>query len=567
MTERSREIRRRCWTRTRSFLEVNLKLTGSAGIWSSNFVFALQSTAIPVLAPTLASQFAHSELTSYLGFSFSLTNTLGIPVYGVLLDSLGRRNAMTLAALLFGLGSLMCGLSRSIWSLIAWRAVSGLGGGGLLACSAVILTDLVELQERGFYQGIMMTIFGLGALLGGPVSGWIMDKGEWPWAFYLQLPIVLFCIVTVRSFLPNRKLPSSTTAGEMVRAQPIPLSTALKGLDFAGIATLFVSFSALIVGLSFHTAFFLPWSDIRVAGLLAIAAVTFVLFLRAELRAKNPIIPLGMFARGQLRAIWLSGFLLLCSSQMFLFYVPLYFSLIGASGSASGLVVSICSGVGLALGSLIGGWYIRRGVGSYTRLGKMALVPPILTCAIAATEWTSSWPQWAYYATVLPSNLGYAVFLVVSLVSTIASVDAQTMPKATALLYTVRSLGATLGISLGGCVQIWALVRQLRKRFYGPGSRKLINNIVRQKSFMYTLPEEQRQQAVEAYLSSLRATWAVAAALACCTLLASTFIKEKRLPGKQQLEQAQQLQDERAIGSVGDDGRVAERRTEHNASA
>ncbi|EJT53053.1 hypothetical protein A1Q1_00060 [Trichosporon asahii var. asahii CBS 2479] len=499
-----------------------------AGIWSSNFVFALQSTAIPVLAPTLASQFAHSELTSYLGFSFSLTNTLGIPVYGVLLDSLGRRDAMTLAALLFGLGSLMCGLSRSIWSLIAWRAVSGLGGGGLLACSAVILTDLVELQERGFYQGIMMTIFGLGALLGGPVSGWIMDKGEWPWAFYLQLPIVLFCIVTVRSFLPDRKLPSSTTAGEMVRAQPIPLSTALKGLDFAGIATLFVSFSALIVGLSFHTAFFLPWSDIRVAGLLAIAAVT---------------------------------------SQMFLFYVPLYFSLIGASGSASGLVVSICSGVGLALGSLIGGWYIRRGVGSYTRLGKMALVPPILTCAIAATEWTSSWPQWAYYATVLPSNLGYAVFLVVSLVSTIASVDAQTMPKATALLYTVRSLGATLGISLGGCVQIWALVRQLRKRFYGPGSRKLINNIVRQKSFMYTLPEEQRQQAVEAYLSSLRATWAVAAALACCTLLASTFIKEKRLPGKQQLEQAQQVQDERAIGSVGDDGRVAERRTEHNASA
>lgn len=441
---------------------------------------------------------------------------------------------MTLAAGLFGLGSLMCGLSGNIWSLIAWRALSGLGGGGLLTCSAVILTDLVELQERGFYQGIMMSVFGTGALLGGPVSGWIMDRGNWPWAFFLQLPIAIFCIVTVRAFLPDRKTPNSTTAGDIVRAQPTPLGTALRSLDFAGISTLFVTFSALIVGLSFHTAFFLPWGDVRVSGLLGLSGLMFVQFLRAEMRAKNPIIPLGMFARGQLRAIWLSGFLLLCSSQMFLFYVPLYFSLIGASGSGSGLVVSVCSGVGLALGSLLGGWYIRRGVGSYTRLGRVSLIPPIITCSIAAWAWSASWPQWAYYLAVMPSNVGYAVFLVVSLVSTIASVDAQTMPKATALLYTVRSLGATLGISLGGCVQIWALVRELRKRFYGPGAKAIINNIVRQKSYLYTLPPDQKRQAIEAYLASLRMTWAVAAVLACGTLGAGLFIKEKRLPGKQQ---------------------------------
>lgn len=485
-----------------------------------------------MLAPTLASQFEHSELTSYLGFSFSLTNTLGIPVYGVLLDSLGRRDAMTLAAGLFGLGSLMCGLSTSIWALIFWRALSGLGGGGLLTCSAVILTDLVELQERGYYQGIMMSIFGTGALLGGPVSGWIMDRGQWPWAFFLPLPIVLFCVVTVRAFLPARKLPSSTTAGDLVRAHPAPLGEALASLDYAGIVALFVTFSALIVGLSLHTALFLPWSDWRVTGLLLLSVVSLALFVRAEIRALNPIIPLGMFARGQLRAIWLSGFLLLCASQMFLFYVPLYFSLIGASGTASGLVVSVCSGVGLALGSLFAGWYIRRGLGSYTRLGKVALLPPIVTCALAAGAWTERWPQWAYYASVLPSNLGYAVFLCVSLVSLIASVDGRAMPKATALLYTVRSLGATLGISLGGCVQIWSLVRELRRRFVGPGSRRLINRIVRQKSFMYSLPDDQRDAAVDAYLASLRTVWAVAAALAVATLVAGLFIKEKRLPGK-----------------------------------
>ena len=178
------------------------------GIWSSNFVFAFQSTLIPTLAPLISSGFEHAELASYLGSVFSLTSAAGervppsllldlsrtggqkygrgskrdtsnmgikltrtvIPVYGVLMDTLGRTFAMDTACFFFGFGTVLCALSPNMYLLIAARAVAGvsgllnpnedvltrpyqLGGGGLLTVSSVIVTDLVPLRDRGFYQG------------------------------------------------------------------------------------------------------------------------------------------------------------------------------------------------------------------------------------------------------------------------------------------------------------------------------------------------------------------------------------------------------------------------------
>jgi MFS family permease len=121
----------------------------SAGIWSSNFTFAFQSTAIPTLAPTISSAFAHAELASYLGSAFTLGNTAGIPVYGMLSATLGRRFAMLTACAFYGAGTIACALASDMYPLIAARALTGLGGGGLLTVSAVICTDLVDFESSG----------------------------------------------------------------------------------------------------------------------------------------------------------------------------------------------------------------------------------------------------------------------------------------------------------------------------------------------------------------------------------------------------------------------------------
>ncbi|BEI89438.1 uncharacterized protein CcaverHIS019_0208000 [Cutaneotrichosporon cavernicola] len=496
-------------TMTRTRLVVIL-----AGIWSSNFAYALQSTAIPTLAPTIASSFQHAELAAYLGSVFTLANTAFIPVYGVLIDALGRRFAMLAACSFYGAGSAACAMAPGMWSLVAARGLTGLGGGGLLTVSAVICTDLVALHERGFYQ-----VFGVGAALGGPTAGILADRYGWPLAFWSQLPVVVFCATIVFVFLPEPPIAPTHTS----------LLHGLISLDWAGVVLLSTSTASLILGLSFHTSYLRPWSHPSVYGLLIASVVLLVAFVAAEMRAERPIVPMGLFKTSQLRAIWSSAVLLMIGSQALLFHVPTYFAvLMDMPAAEAGWVLSVCSGIGLSTGTLFAGHHIRRG-GRYTWLGVVSLLPSIWGAWIAAT-WQPNWPTWGYYATILPLNTGYAVYLCVSLIALISSVDSRAMPKATALLYTVRSLGATLGVSLGGSIQVGALVRALRQRFGDmAGGEAIIDAVVHSKAAIKDLPKRYAKMALDAYAVSLRTVWIASGCVAVIAVVCASFIQQNEI--------------------------------------
>lgn len=174
--------------------------------------------------------------------------------------------------------------------------------------------------------------------------------------------------------------------------------------------------------------------------------------------------------------------------------------------------------------------HIRKG-GNYTVLGIISLLPSVIACFVAAA-WTPSWPQWAYYATVLPTSIGYAIFLIVTLIATVSSVDSETMPKATALLYTVRSLGSTLGVSLGGSIQVGALVGALRKRFHGAHGRDVIDKVVHSKAAIRQLKGKEVGLALEAYGISLKAVWIAAGVVAILTVFCSFGIRQNEMPEK-----------------------------------
>lgn len=174
--------------------------------------------------------------------------------------------------------------------------------------------------------------------------------------------------------------------------------------------------------------------------------------------------------------------------------------------------------------------HIRKG-GNYTSLGFYSLLPAVVASFVAAT-WTPSWPQWAYYATVLPTSFGYAIFLIVTLIATVSSVDSETMPKATALLYTVRSLGSTLGVSLGGSIQVGVLVSALETRFTGKHGRKVIDAVVHSKAAIRELRPKEMVLALEAYGISLKAVWVAAGVVAVFTVLASLGIRQNQMPEK-----------------------------------
>ncbi|BEJ12342.1 hypothetical protein CspHIS471_0208020 [Cutaneotrichosporon sp. HIS471] len=412
-------------TMTRTRLVVIL-----AGIWSSNFAYALQSTAIPTLAPTIASSFQHAELAAYLGSVFTLANTAFIP-----------------------------------------------------------------------------------------------------------LPVVLFCATIVFVFLPEPPIAPTHTS----------LLHGLISLDWAGVVLLSTSTASLILGLSFHTSYFRPWSHPSVYGLLIASAMLLVAFVWTEMRAERPIVPMGLFKTSQLRAIWTSAVLLMIGSQALLFHVPTYFAvLMDMPAAEAGWVLSVCSGIGLSTGTLFAGHHIRRG-GRYTWLGVISLLPSIWGAWIAAT-WQPNWPTWGYYATILPLNTGYAVYLCVSLIALISSVDSRAMPKATALLYTVRSLGATLGVSLGGSIQVGALVRALRQRFGDmAGGEVIIDAVVHSKAAIKDLPKRYAKMALDAYAVSLRTVWIASGCVAVVAVVCASFIQQNEIhKGDEPHEPPRAEQDESA---------------------
>lgn len=299
------------------------------GLWLSNFTFAVQTTQIQTLAPRISASFGHSELASYLGSVFPLFSTAFTPVYGVLLDAVGRGRSLALAATLYGVGTLACGSSPTMGALIASRAVAGAGGAGLLTVASVITTDLVPLRQRGYYQGearesgvtlnpnqllvgMMMLVFGAGASIGGPASGWIADTIGWSWAFYAQLPFLLLSMLVVSLSLPP--IPTSTGKAHQARS----LRRAFAKFDTLGILSLLSSVTCLLLGFSNHTAFLLPWSHPSVWGFLLASIASLACFLVVEARvAIEPVMPLELFQSRQLASIYASNFMLSVAAQAF----------------------------------------------------------------------------------------------------------------------------------------------------------------------------------------------------------------------------------------------------------
>lgn len=192
----------------------------------------------------------------------------------------------------------------------------------------------------------MMTIFGIGSTLGGPLSGYLADHYGWQWSFWVQVPIILWCAAIVILFLPEPPTPPTH-------------KSAIKGLlslDWAGTGLLVATISALILGLSLHTSYFYAWSDVRVSGLLVASVLGLLAFVRVEARADRPIIPLSLFHSRQLVALWISSALISSVNLGFQFQIPTFFSVLAdAPAAEAGLVVSICSGIGLSTGTLLAG--------------------------------------------------------------------------------------------------------------------------------------------------------------------------------------------------------------------
>ncbi|KAK0206243.1 major facilitator superfamily domain-containing protein [Desarmillaria ectypa] len=259
------------------------------GLWSAVFLGALDGTVVATLLSPIGSHFNKSNQSSYIGTAYLLSVCCFTPLYGRLSDILGRKGAMLLALSLFGSGTIFCGMAPSMEALIAARAVAGMGGGGVMTVSSIVVTDLIPLKQRGLYQGMANILFGLGAGIGGPLGGWINDAFGWEAAFYFQTPLLLFSFILV-SVKVNIQLP--------YEVQNQTLYEKLRRIDVMGSFTLVGTVGCLLLGFSLKTTEEMPWSHPIICSLFIASAVFGVLFILVEKYwSPYPVMPLRLITQ------------------------------------------------------------------------------------------------------------------------------------------------------------------------------------------------------------------------------------------------------------------------------
>ncbi|KAF5393868.1 hypothetical protein D9757_000184 [Collybiopsis confluens] len=444
-----------------------------AGLWSAVFLGALDGTVVATLLSPIGSHFNKSNQSSYIGTSYLLSVCCFTPLYGRLSDILGRKGAMLLALSLFGSGTVFCAFAPTMEALIAARAVAGMGGGGVMTVSSIVVTDLIPLKQRGLYQGMANILFGLGAGIGGPIGGWINDIFGWQAAFIFQAPILLFSFVLV-CLKVNIQLPSDV--------QNQALRDKLRRIDFLGSMTLVGAVGCLLLGFSLKTTEEMPWSHPLIWGLFTASVICGTSFVLVEKYVSPyPVMPLWLITQRTPLAVSMSNFFGSMAAFSTLYNIPLYFTAVRLYSSAnSGLHLLPHSDDAAEWKTLQVNyrqvffvWAVL--VLTFLRIISLTLCSGLLCilASVAIVRWDDNTSAIHLWIDIVPQGFGMASLITTTLIAMIAGVRREDMAVATGITYLFRTTGQVLGVSISGAILQAVLLQQLRSRIQGPGSAEV----------------------------------------------------------------------------------------------
>lgn len=395
-------------------------------IWTCTFLSALDGTIIATILTPIGSSFNASNQTSWLGTSYLLSVCVFTPIYGRLADLAGRRVAHLTALTFFTLGTIGCAIAPTMGSLIAARAVAGVGGGGINTVGVIIMTDLVDLRRRGMYQGYANIFFGVGAALGGPVGGWISDSFGWRGAFWVQPPFLLLAGLGV---WVNAKRTRPEGAAVDLQGKEDGWKAKLLKVDWLGLMLLVFGVGSLLLAMSYKTSSTTPsggeykWSNPWIYGLLILSAITTALFILVEKYiSPQPVLPLSLLSpsRRTPLGVALSNFFMTLSQFSLLYNVPLYFSTVHLDSSSISGAHLLPNSIMICFGSLGVGWIMRR-TGRYWWLSLWCAILIVVSSA-ALCFWGKDTKGWRTWLDVAPGGFGYAGVLTTSLVALMSDV-------------------------------------------------------------------------------------------------------------------------------------------------
>ncbi|KAF7981055.1 hypothetical protein HWV62_35520 [Athelia sp. TMB] len=505
-----------------------------AGIWTANFLSALNTTLVATLLPSISSEFNRSNQAN-LPTRYLLAICTFTPLYGRLCNVMGRRGANQTAVFLAGLGTLCCGLSTNMYMLIAARFLGGLGGGGVNTTASIVTSDMYSLRDRGLAQGVSSVFNGLGMGLGGPLGGLIADWLGWRWAFLMQMPVFFISLALTQWNL------SYVTPGKGKSAKEV-----LKRIDWAGTFTLFISVGSLLVFLSTRYNEDLPWSAPIVIASLTLACVFAVAFVAVELFvAPEPVLAPALLRQRVPVLVGASNFLVSLNNFSIMYFFPMWFQTVALTSAATAGLHLMPNSVCMSFGSLFAGWMMHK-TGRYKTInlvfGSFPFLAGVLISMMredspAAQQWLSIIPlgfgNAVVFQTMLStSNLNAdssAVAHAHGVVALISHLPESQMAVGTGFGQVFRGLGQVSGVGISSAVFQSILGSQLQARIRGPDAAELIKSIRHSAKLVASLPPAIQRDARDAYDASLKAVFALAACASLLAFLVRLPIPEMRL--------------------------------------
>jgi EmrB/QacA subfamily drug resistance transporter len=408
----------------------------------------LDQLIVGTALPRIVGSLGGVDHLSWVVTAYVLASTITTPLYGKLGDMYGRKKLFMTAIVVFLVGSALAGLSQSMAELITFRAIQGLGAGGLMVSAIAIIGDLVSPRERGQYMGYIMGVMMI-ATIGGPLlGGFITDSFSWRWIFYINLPIggAALAYLTATLHLPKRRIEHR--------------------VDYMGAAILAVGTTAIVL-ISTWGGTEYAWRSPQITGLGAVAVLGLIAFLRVEARAAEPILPLHVFRNSNFALA--SGLSFLAGLAMFgaITFLPLYQQTVqGASPTISGLLLTPMM-VGVMITSLIAGQLTTR-TGRYKALpilgtGGMAAGMYLLSLLGVNTSRVTS----GLFVVVL--GLGMGFLMQTTTLLTQNSVQPRDIGVASSSRLFFQQIGGSIGVSAFGAVFARRLQEALNAR--APGVR------------------------------------------------------------------------------------------------